>query len=100
MLADLGEALLGGAHADFGVSARAQTLRDLHAQLDATVRLGELKLLRVGVGHHELNTLEAGLDHVVDSIATGPTDAEDHDTRLQFSGTRRGKRNSHGTLAS
>ena len=89
VLTDLRDAFLRGAHADFGVGAGAQALRRQHAKLDATVGLGEGELLGVGIGHHELDTFEARLDHVVDRVAAGPADAEHHDARLQFCRARR-----------
>ncbi|MNI10177.1 hypothetical protein D3C73_632770 [compost metagenome] len=88
-------ALLGGVHADFGVGARAQTLRDRLAQLDATVGLGEAQVLGVGVGDDELHPLKAGVDHVVDGVSARSADAEDDDARLQFRGFRPDQRERH-----
>ena len=80
--------------------AGAQALGDLHAQLDATVRLGELKLLSVSIGHHELHALEAGRDHVVHGVATSAADPEDHDTRLQLGDIRFVQFDGHDTRPS
>ena len=81
---DLLGRFLGGVHADLGVGARAQPLRDGLAQLDAAVGLGERQVLGVGVGDDELDPFEAGVDHVVDGVAAGAADAEDDDAGLQF----------------
>ncbi|VDC51491.1 hypothetical protein BREV_BREV_02759 [Brevundimonas mediterranea] len=82
---DLVGGFLGGVHADFGVSAGAQALGDGLAQLDATIRLGEAEVLRIGVGHDELDPFKAGVDHVVHGVAAGAADAEHDDTGFQFS---------------
>ena len=50
--------------------------------------LGRGQSLRVGVRDHELDAVQAGLDHVVDGVAAGATDAEDGDVRLEFPDVR------------
>ncbi len=89
VFADLGGGFLGGGHADLGMGAGAQSLRRRDAELDAAVGLGEGELLGVRVGHHELDALQAGLDHVVDCVAAGAADTEHHDPGLQLGRARR-----------
>ena len=85
---DLLGGFLGGVHADLGVGARAQPLRDRFAQLDPAVGLGERQVLGVRIGDDELDPFKAGVDHVVDGVAARPADAEHDDPGLQFSGLR------------
>ena len=98
VLADLGNGFLGGAHADFRMGAGSETLRHLNPELDASVGLGEGKLLSICVGDDELDTLQPSFDHVVDGVTACPTDAEYNDARLQLGRARRGKCNSHWDL--
>ncbi len=97
VLGNFGRGLLGGGHADFGMRAGPQAHGDAHAQLDALIGTRELQLLCIGIGDDELDALEAGLDHVVDSVAPGPTDTEHDNARLQLHRARRRKTNSHGS---
>ena len=80
--------VLGGVHADLGVGARAQTLGDVHAELDALAGERQRELLGVGVRDDEIDALQARFDHVVDGVDPGASDAEHADTRLQL-GDRR-----------
>ena len=100
MLADLRRGFLGRRHADLWVGSGTQALRDVDAQLDALVGLGEGELLRIGVGDDELDTLEPGLDHVVDGVAAGAADAEHDDPRLKFLGLRGEHLERHGIFES
>jgi hypothetical protein len=64
------------------MSAGAQALGHLSAELDAAVGFGELELLSVGVRDHELHAFEASLDHIVDGVAASSPDAEYDDPGL------------------
>jgi anthranilate/para-aminobenzoate synthase component II len=72
-----------------------EALGHLDTQLDAAVGLGKGQLLGVCIGHHELNTLETRLDHVVHGVTTGTPDTEHHNPGLQFRRTRSRQLNSH-----
>ena len=70
------------------MGAGAEPRRDHEAGLDDTLGLGHQERLRVRVHDHELDPLEAALDHVVDRIPAGATDAENGDPGLQFPDVR------------
>src|SRR5690606_6896952 len=67
--------------ADVRVRARAETFRDVAADLQARLDLGRLQRLRVGVGADELHTFDALPRHVRDSVAAAAADAEHLDDR-------------------
>src|SRR5690606_24649970 len=87
--------LFGGIHADFRVSARAQTLGDRVTQLDTAVGFGEAEMLGICVGTNEFDAFQPRVDHVVDSVTTCTTDTEHDDTRLQFYGLWLNQRERH-----
>ncbi len=80
-IAQLVLALDGGLVADVGIGARAQTPRDLAADVDLHVGVAHLQRLRVGVDRDELHTAKAGVDHAVDGIGAAAADADDLDDR-------------------
>jgi hypothetical protein len=84
MVAQLVDHLFGRRGADVRLRAGAEALRDRRAHLHDALRLRHRQRLRVGVGDHEVDALEARRDHVVDGVATGATDAEHGDPGLQF----------------
>ena len=59
------------------------------AELDAVWGAGARQRLRVGIRDHELNALQAGVDHVVHGVAAGAANAEHHNTWLQLMHGRR-----------
>jgi hypothetical protein len=99
LVADLVQDLFGGSAPDLGLRARAEALGDLQAHLDDALRLGRGQRLRVGVRDHELNALQARLDHVVDGVAAGAADTEDGDVRLEFPDVRRLQIDRHDPVA-
>ena len=74
-------ALLGGAAADLGLRAGAETLRQLAADVDLRLRVRHLQLLDVGVDRDELDLRDAGVHHPVDRVQAGAADADDADQR-------------------
>ncbi|GBR21477.1 hypothetical protein AA3271_1003 [Gluconobacter japonicus NBRC 3271] len=61
------------------------------AKLDAAFCLGMGKLLRIRVGHNELNTLELRIDHVVDGIGAAAANAYDGNAWREFNVRVRGR---------
>ena len=58
-----------GLPTDFGVRARAETLRDVAADLQAGLHLGALERLRVGVRADEVDALDSRPNHVRNGVA-------------------------------
>src|SRR5262245_3926093 len=100
MRLDVGHRLFGGRGADLWLGARAETLGDVRAHLDAPLGGRASQSLRVGVGDHELDPLEAAFDHVVDGIAAGPADTEYRYARLEFGQIRNSQIDGHGAVPS
>ena len=98
MITDLVDDLLGRRAPDFRLRAGAEALGNLEAHLDDAGSARQGESLRIGVGDDEVDTVEAGLDHVVDRIATGATDAEHRDPGLQFPDVRGLQIHRHGCL--
>ena len=73
--------LLCRASPDVGVSARAQAFGDVSADVDLRRRIGALERLDIGVHGHELDLVDAGVDHAVDRVQPGAADADDADDR-------------------
>jgi len=67
-----------------GRAPGAQTFGDLHAQLHAMLGIRLAERLRIGVGDHELHTIEGLLDHVVHGVAPGPANTENGDAGLEI----------------
>ena len=84
MFQDFAEGFFRRAPADFRLGAGAETFGQLGAQLDLMIRLGLRQRLRIRVGDHEAHPFEPRIDHVVDRIATGATDTEHCDPRLEL----------------
>ena len=79
---DLLAALFRRTTADFGIRARAETARDLLADLDLLIGFGEVQDMAVGVDRDKLHALQTGLDHSVHGVvARGAADADDLDLR-------------------
>ena len=89
---DLVVALLGGAAADVRLGARAETLRQLAADVDLHRRVRQLELLHVGVDGDELDLRDAGVDHPVDRVQAGAADADDADHGEVAASCRAGSR--------
>ncbi len=53
--------------------------------MDFQIRLGMFQGLRIRVGDDEFDAFQVGANHIVDGVATGATDAYDHDPRLKIS---------------
>ena len=98
MIADLVDHFLGRGAADIGLRAGAEPFGHLHAHLDDALGLRQGERLRVGVGDDEIDTLQAGRDHVVDGIAAGAADAEHGDARLQLTDVGHFEIDRHGCL--
>jgi hypothetical protein len=78
-LADFVAALHGRFLADFRLGPGSEAACPLRPQLNLEGGLRPSQRLHVGVGGHELHVLEAGLDHRIDRVAAGPSDADDLD---------------------
>ena len=98
MIADLVDHLLGGRAADLGLGAGAETLGHLQAHLDDARGARQGQSLGIRVGDHEVDAVETGLDHVVDRVAPGATDAEHGDPGLEFPDVRGLQIHRHGCL--
>ena len=95
VLENLVDRFLGGAAADLGLGARAQTLGEFRTELNLAVRLRLVQRLGVGVRHDEADAFELGRDHVVDGVAAGPADAEHSDPRFELGDFGRPEINRH-----
>ena len=85
MVADFVDRLFGGGAADFRLRAGAETFGDLQAHLDDALGLATMVSAWASVlATDEIDAGEAGGDHVVDGVAAGAADAEDHDAGLEF----------------
>ena len=69
-------ALLGRALADLGPTTGAEPLGQLVADADGDRRLAAHQGLGVGVDRDELDAVDTGVDHPVDGVAAGATDAD------------------------
>jgi hypothetical protein len=83
-LEDLRQRLFGGLTADFRTGARAETLGDGDAELDAPVGERLAERLRVRVRNDELHAFERGADHVVNGVSARATDTDDGNARLNL----------------
>ncbi len=68
-----------GFAADFGIRARAQTIRQFHTQLEFHGRMRHAKRLQIRVGNDEFDALDAGIDHAVNSVAAAATHSDHFD---------------------
>ena len=68
-----------GLAADFRIRARAEAVRQLHAELQLHGRVRHAQRLQVGVGDDELDALHAGIDHAVDGVAAASAYADHFD---------------------
>ena len=111
-LDDIVERLAGGRGANVGLGSRAEALGERAAELHATLaqRLKATSArtkkgkaysylrdgLRIRVGDHKLDALEAARNHVVDGIATGASHTHNRDARarkeVRVQRRRRGRR--------
>ena len=80
-LFDLLAVLLGGLATDLGIGARAEPPRELAADVELHVGVGQQQRLRVGVDGDELDAFQAGVDHAVDGVAAATADTDDLDDR-------------------
>ncbi|MND28511.1 hypothetical protein D3C80_189950 [compost metagenome] len=81
---DLVDALFSSRAADFRLGTGAEAFGDVDAELNDPVCLRHGQRLSIRVGDDEVDALEAGRDHVVDSVTTTATDTEDGDAWLQL----------------
>ncbi len=95
MIVDLIPAFFGGGPAHFGVGPCPEAFGDTDAKLDDALRLGERQGLRIGIGHDEVHTVQAGFDHVVDGIAASTANTEHGDAGLEFLNVRDGEVDGH-----
>ena len=68
--------------ADFRIRARAEAIRQLHAELNLGGRARHAQRLQVGVGHDELDVLHARVDHAIDGVVAPAAHADDLDARV------------------
>ena len=80
-LFDLLAVLFGGLATDLGIGAGAESARELAADVELHVGVGQQQRLRVGVDRDELDALQPGVDHAVDRVAATAADADDLDHR-------------------
>ena len=73
--------LLRGLATDLGIGAGAEPARELAADVELHVGVGEQQRLRVGVDRDELHALQPGVDHAVDRVAPAAADPDDLDHR-------------------
>src|SRR5277367_3764216 len=67
---------------DFRIRARAETIREFHAQLNLHGCVRHAQSLKVRVGHNELNAFHTGVNHAVDGVAAASAYADDFDLRV------------------
>jgi len=65
-----------GLTADVGVRTRAETLRDVAADLQTGLDLGVLQRLRIRIRADEIDAVDPDPDHVRNGIAAAPADAD------------------------
>jgi hypothetical protein len=58
------------------IRTRAETTRDLRADVDLHIRVAHQQCLGVGVDRDELDAGQAGLDHPVDRVRSASADAD------------------------
>jgi hypothetical protein len=83
--------------ADFRLRPGAETFSHRNAKLHQPVGFRHRKRLGVGVGDDEVDTLQPGIDHVVDGIATTAANPEHSDAGLQLGDVRLLQIDGHGT---
>ncbi len=73
---------------DFRIGTGAEAFGQLAAHLDTAIAFAGRQRLRVGIGHNKVNTLKTGGNHVIDRIATGSANADNHNAgfKLPFRG--------------
>ena len=96
-LAQAVDRVLGGLAAEIGVGSRAETARQLAADLQLDARIRHRELLRIGVDGHELDAVDVGVDHALERVEAAAADADDADRgevggRLAARAQRRGQR--------
>ena len=64
---------------DFRVAACAEAAGQFASDVDLLIGIAHQQRLRVGVGGDELNPLQSGVDHAVDSVDSTAADAYDLD---------------------
>src|SRR5690606_14658145 len=84
MIIDLVPAFLGSSPTNFRMRTSAKTFGNTHAKLDDPLRLAQRQRLRVGVGHDKIDTVQTGLDHVVNGITASAATTEHGDAGLEF----------------
>jgi hypothetical protein len=88
VIADLVDHLLGGGAADVRLRTGAETSGRRHAHLDDVFGPRHGQRLGIRVGDDEVDALQPGADHVIDSVtaraADADADAENGNPRLQF----------------
>ena len=75
-LLDLLEVLLGRHPPDLRVAAGAEPAGEVAPDVELDVRLAHQQRLGVGVDRHELDALQAGVDHAVDGVDPGAADTD------------------------
>ena len=70
---------LGGASADLGVGASAESAGQLASDVELDVGIADEQRLGIGVNGDELDAFEAAVDHAIDGIASATTHPDDLD---------------------
>ena len=78
-LFDLLGVVFGGAPADLGVGARAESASEVAPDVELDVGVAHQQRLRVGVDRDELDPAQAEFDHSVDGVDTAAADTDDLD---------------------
>ncbi|GGF15361.1 hypothetical protein GCM10011321_04050 [Youhaiella tibetensis] len=61
-----------------------QAFGDANPELDDSAGLGQRKGLRIRVGHYEINSVQAGINHIVNGVTAGAAATEHSDAGLKF----------------
>jgi hypothetical protein len=84
MIHDLRQRLFGGTGSNLRLGSGAKTLSESRTHLDPPLGRRLQNGLRIGIGNDEFNTIEIGLDHIVDCVATCTANPENGNAWLQF----------------
>ncbi len=64
---------------DFRIATGTETTGEIPTDVQLDVGIRHEQGLGIGIDGDELNTLQAGVDHAVDRVATPAADADDFD---------------------
>ncbi len=98
MIDDFVDAFFSSRTANLWLGTSTKTLCNGSAELDHAFGLRHRQSLSVGVGHDKIHAAQAGIDHIVDRIATAAADTEYGDAGLQLGDIRLLQIDSHRSL--